>query len=182
MPDLNANIAVIDGPNPSVWPLFNLPFGTFVSNLGDIHIKRDNPVKPGRISVKVLMDDVAQWNPGDCRAVIGFIIDGQQLLQYALDDRNPVLARLRYVLDLLKADGSAYCRRFGLRLWVMRPDRVEYIGKYTMIVSEVVSTLRMTPDQITIQSISSPAVAEAELLGMPEELMSKERFIVFEVR
>jgi hypothetical protein len=182
MPDLNANIAVIDGPTPRGWPLFNRRFGEFVADLGDIHIRNDNPVNPRRFRVKILMDDVANWNVADSRAVVGFIIDGELLLQHALDDQNPVLARLQHVLRLLKADAGAYYQYFGLRFWIMRPDRAEYKGKNSAVVSAVLATLQVTPDRITIQGISSLAVAAAELLGVPEELMSKERFLVLEVK
>jgi hypothetical protein len=181
MIDLQVNVAVVDGTKPRDWLLFGqLPLGDLVDRVGTISALSESFDQNKRINVDVMLDDVSKLANGQCRSVSGIVVDGELLLRYSLDVKNPCLGRLQRVLQLMNADKLAVYRQFGLRVWIVGTDTHTYRYRYKSIVEKVVGILKVKPSEIKVTFVKSVEVMRAELADLAEELALIEDFVSLE--
>src|SRR5882757_7269479 len=178
MPDLQVNVAVVDGKNPRDWMIFEgTHLGEFVDKMGTISALAEGYLGNTQINVDVLLDDVASLQDGQCRSISGIVVDGDFLLQYPLDAKNPCLGRLQRVLQIMSKDEAAIFRQFGIRIWIVGKDTTTYRYRYKAILEKVVRILQIKASEIKITFVGSVQVAKAELSDLAQELALIEDFV-----
>jgi hypothetical protein len=183
MADLQVNVAVVDGKNPRNWMIFGqTSLGEFVDNIGTISALAEGYLENKKINVDVLLDDVETLQDGDCRSISGIVVDGDLLLQYPLDAKNPCLARLQRVLQIMSKDETAIFRQFGIRIWIIGKDTAAYRYRYKSILEKIVRILQVKPSEIKVTFVRSVQVAKAELGDLAQELALIEDFVFLEGR
>jgi hypothetical protein len=186
MADLQINIAVVDGKEPRNWEIFDqTSLGELVKKIGTVSALAEGYLENKKINVDVLLDDVASLQDGQCRSISGIIVDGDLLLQYPLDAKNPCLARLQRVLQIMGKDKTAIFRQFGIRIWIVgkkHPASYSYPYRYKAILEKIVRILQVKASEIKVSFVRSFEVAETELNDLAEELALIEEFVSLESR
>jgi hypothetical protein len=174
MPDLVAAVGVIDGEAPRNWLVFaQKNLGKFLEDVGNIGIYSENPHDRRKITVSVLLDDPGNWKDSSAaRSLIALIVDGTK---YKIEIDNPVMTKLEHVLRLVSNDKLAYCRHYGLRIWLMQPDRTSLELHSNEIVKTAVAMLKIDVGKINFNHVDSFAKAEMELKGLAVDLLAKIR-------
>jgi hypothetical protein len=181
MGEIQVNIAVVDGKNPKDWMIFGqTSLGEFVDNAGTFSALSEGYLENKKINVDVLLDDVAALQDGQCRSISGILVDGDLLLQFSLDAKNPCLARLQRVLQIMSRDEAAIFRKFGIRVWIIGQDTKTYRVRYKSIVEKIVRILQIKPSEIKVSFVKSLQIARAELGDLAEELALIEDFVTLE--
>jgi hypothetical protein len=174
MPDLVATVGVIDGEAPRNWLVFaQKNFGKFLEEVGHIGIYSANPHDQRKITVSVLLDDPANWKDSSAaHSIIALILDGTK---YKIEMDNRVMTTLDHVLRLISNDKLAYCRHYGLRIWLMQPDRASLELHSNEIMKTAVAMLKIDVGKINFHHVDSLAKAEIELRDLAVDLLAKIR-------
>jgi hypothetical protein len=174
MPDLVATVGVIDGEAPRNWLVFaQKNFGKFLEEVGHIGLYSANPHDQRKITVSVLLDDPAKWKDSSAaRAVIALIVDGTK---YKIEMGNRVMTTFEHVLRLVSNDKLAYCRHYGLRIWLMQPDRASLEHHSHEIMKTAVAMLNIDVSKINFRLVDSFDKAEIELRDLAVDLLAKMR-------